>query len=513
MIIIVGKGYKYILAQFTDFFGTVDKTIISLKSEIGKKQYTKLFGKPLKLQKEKMKIRIISIKQSTLSNFFIIPIKSNLIIKTSACDYGYDVYSACGVKHVLLFTEKIKIEIKKSKNHAISIFQTKLTDFLDDGLAFIKNKVRIPYKIKPVLPQNRDYMEGVLPVNQILAIQNYVNFKGYLSNMFALNPSIDEFFRNIQYLEEYNPQTDTLNFTNIVKLEITRCKLGYTNFDSFITEFNQNPKIRIELGIQSQYQLTSRSYQRNLMAISSTLKEYGDILIQECKDLKLIGGKIAIWDRRFFECNSNGMKFKEKGMFSDPDAGHYVKKTGKYSVLSGTGYTDSCIVDDWWMLPIYWDAVSANKNDNTIFINTVDDFLSTIDTKPIFMIADAGPDSHKSNKVVIDHGVIPIIAARANSVGDILKTDSGNHFRGEYIPRMYHRLLGKLYNLRTIVERKNSNEVVGHNRSKMSNRGIEQARIFVSISNITALLTALTAFKIGRLDLIRSPSAFRRLSI
>jgi len=129
------------------------------------------------------------------------------------------------------------------------------------------------------------------------------------------------------------------------------------------------------------------------------------------------------------------------------------------------------------------------------------------------LIGDAGPDSHDSNKVVIDYGVIPIIAARANSVGYILKTDSGNNFRGEYIPRMYHRLLGKLYNLRTIVERKNSNEVVGYHRSKMTNRGIELAKIFVSVPNITALLTALTAFKVGRHDLIRAPSAFRRLLI
>ena len=511
MILIVGKGYKYILAQFTDFSETIHKITISLKSETGKKEYTKLFGKPLKLQKEKVKVRIISIKQSTLSDFFRIPIISNLTRKIKAYDDGYDVYSLCGVKHKLLFTEKIKV--KKSKNHAISIFQTKLTDFLDNGLAFIKTKIRIPYKIKPVLPQNEDYMEGALPDNQILAIQTYKDFKGYISNMFALNPSIDEFFRRLQDIEGYNPQTDTLNFNNVIKLEIARCKLGYTNFDSFITEFNQNPKIRIELGIQSKEQLTPRSYQRNLTIMGSSLKEYGEILIQECRDLKLIGGKIAIWDRRFFECNSNGMKFKETGMFSDPDAGHYVKKTGKYSVLSGTGYTDSCIVDDWWMLPIYWDAVSANKNDNTIFISTANDFLSSIDTKPIFLIGDAGPDSHKSNQVVIDHDVIPIIAARANSVGEILKTDSGNHFRGEYIPRKYHRLLGKLYNLRTIVERKNSNEVVGHHRSKMSNRGIEHAKTFVSISNITALLTALTAFKVGRLDLIRSPSAFRNISI
>jgi len=35
----------------------------------------------------------------------------------------------------------------------------------------------------------------------------------------------------------------------------------------------------------------------------------------------------------------------------------------------------------------------------------------------------------------------------------------------------------------------------------MTNRGIEWARIFVSVSNIAALLTALTAFKVGRHDL------------
>ena len=74
-------------------------------------------------------------------------------------------------------------------------------------------------------------------------------------------------------------------------------------------------------------------------------------------------------------------------------------------------------------------------------------------------------------------------------------------------------MLGKLYNIRTTVERKNSNEVVGYHRSKMPKRGIEWARIFVSVSNIAALLTALTAFKVGRHDLIRAPSAFRSLSI
>jgi hypothetical protein len=52
---------------------------------------------------------------------------------------------------------------------------------------------------------------------------------------------------------------------------------------------------------------------------------------------------------------------------------------------------------------------------------------------------------------------------------------------------------------------------VGYNRSKTPTRRIEWAKMFVSIGNITSLLTALTAFKVGRKDLIRAPTAFRRL--
>ena len=510
MITIVNKGYKYILTQLTDISGTVNKITISLKSKSGRKQYEKIFKRKLGLPKQTIKIRIISINQSSLLDFFTIPIENILTRKTIAGDHGFEITSALGTKYLFLFTEKVKKKIKKSR--PVSIFQTIISEFSDNISSFIKT-VRVPYKIKPIKVHSSDYMEGILPTDQIIAFNNYPNFNGYLSNILSLNPSLDDFFTKMQAVEGYNPQTNILNFNNIIKLEMARCKLGYVNIDSFVAEFNQNLKLRIELGIQSKELLSVRSYHRNLMTIGSSLNEYGEILIQECRDLKLIGSKIAIWDRRFFECNSNGIKNKKTGMFSDPDAGHYVKKTGKYSVLVGTGYTDTCIVDDWWMLPVYWDAVSANKNDNTIFISTAEDYLSSTAIKPIFLIGDAGPDGHDSNKVVLNHGVIPIIAARANSVGYILKTDSGNHFRGEYIPRIYHRLLGKLYSMRTAVERKNSNEVIGYHRSKMPNRGIEWARIFVSVSNIAALLTALTAFKVGRHDLIRAPSAFRSLSI
>lgn len=74
--------------------------------------------------------------------------------------------------------------------------------------------------------------------------------------------------------------------------------------------------------------------------------------------------------------------------------------------------------------------------------------------------------------------------------------------------RFWDRLI-----IRTTVERKNSYDVVGYNRSKTLTRGNLWAKTYVSISNIATLLTALTAFKIGRHDMIRTSRAFRRLNI
>lgn len=505
MIKIVGKGYKYFFKQFDDFLGVIKQTLISLKRADGQKQYEKYFGRKAREKKIPQKIRILSIFQTKLSDF--------LAKRTRSIRKCQNI--VCGNQQIL-FKESNKVQIKKRhKNRAIHIFQTKLTDFIDGAIAFIKRKIKLPYRTKPVQVDNDKNMEDAIPGSQVAAFKKYTTFRGYLSNLFALNPSLDAFFIDLQSKYGYKPQDnhDFLSFNNILKLEIARCKLGYEHFNSWVTEFNQNESLRQELGIQGHYPLSMSSYMRNLNIVSSGLNEYANQLKQECRDFNLIGDDIWIWDRRFFECNCNGIKLKETGKFSDPDAGHYVKKTGDYSVLTGTGYTDTGFVDRSWGLPTYWDAVGANKNDNTIFKNTVIEGMKSSEKRPAFILSDAGPDSHESNKLVLGYGIIPVIAARSNSIGDIIKTDEGDCFRGEYIPREYHRILDRIYDLRTIIERKNSNEVVGYNRSEMPTRGISWAKCFVYISNITALLTGLTAYKVGRNDLIRAPGAFRRLSV
>ncbi len=503
MIKIVSKGYKFILKQLDDFCGDVTETVISLKSAEGREKYELVFERKIPEKVKNVKTRILSVFQTKLTDF-----SEKMIRIIRKCQ---DI--VCGRLHILFEEPDQDQKKRQSKSHPISIYQTRLTDFFHDTISLIKRKIRLPYRTKPARA-NDQHVADKLADDQRIAFNEYTNFHGYLGNFFLLNPSTDNYFLDLQLKLRYKPQLDFLNLNNIFKLEVARCKLGRPHFNTWIDEINYNELLRAELGIRSKFKITDRSYIRNLKIVSSGLDGYADILKNECRDLNLIGDKLWIWDRRFFECNCSGIKDSKTGKLSDPDAGHYVKKTGKYSILTGTGFTDTGFVDHLWGLPSYWGAVGANKNDNTIFKQTVIDGVKSIKLpakKPNFILSDAGPDSHESNKLVLRYGIVPVIAARDNSVGEIIKTDEGDCFRGEYIPREYHRILGRLYDLRTIIERKNSSEVVGYNRSEMPNRGIDWARCFVSISNITALLTALAACKVGRYDLIRAPSAFRRL--
>jgi hypothetical protein len=58
-----------------------------------------------------------------------------------------------------------------------------------------------------------------------------------------------------------------LAFNNVFKLEIARCKLGYSNFESFVRDYNQNQSLRKKLKINSGEKITLSSFRRNLKMI------------------------------------------------------------------------------------------------------------------------------------------------------------------------------------------------------------------------------------------------------
>ncbi|MCS3924886.1 transposase [Methanosalsum natronophilum] len=512
MFKIITKAYKFCAFQLNDFPTISSNIVINLKTLKGQSSYKKLFSKFTRVTVDTIKCRPFFLDQSLLTDY------SHTIGNEEPRDIdisiGYILKNPNDFKiHVVTSNGKNKKSRQTSKRHLLHIFQTMLTDFLRENISSIKNRIRLPYRKIPRTTGKYVEDNTGIPKDQIAAFNSFRGFKGYLNRLFTLNPSLNKFFDSIQNEMGYKTQYDFLNFKNIVKLEILRCKLAYSNIESFVRDYNENKTIQREINIQNNGTLSLSSYRRGLHKVSNQLLKYAQSLIIECRYLGLIDDKIWAWDRRFIKRNCNGIKSRSTGLTSDSDSGKYVKRSGSYNVLSGTGYTDTCIVDSLFGLPVYWDAVDASKNDNTVFQETVRKFQlpKPKSRNSIVLLADAGPDSYKSNIEVINRGVIPVIAARSNSVGNILKTDRGNHFRADYIPRKYHHLLQKLYDIRTTVERKNSFEVVGYNRSKTLTRGIEAARMFVTIRNITALLTALTAFKVQRIDLIRYQSAFRNL--
>jgi hypothetical protein len=114
-----------------------------------------------------------------------------------------------------------------------------------------------------------------------------------------LNPSLDAYFNSVQISIGYIPKLETSALNNVFKLEMARCKLGYSNLESFIRDYKQNQALRKELKIKSEEKITLSSYRRNLKIIHPYLNKFVETLKQECRNLKLIGDKIWIWIEDF----------------------------------------------------------------------------------------------------------------------------------------------------------------------------------------------------------------------
>jgi hypothetical protein len=254
MIKIIDKGYKYLLLQLSDFLGIAQTIVLSLKSIEGRKKYEKIFGRKSKDKKENIRVYALHANQSLLTDFI-----SSLFEKSTSSAIFHNYFLSKSSNFKIVFQNTNKKNRKKAKNNRrciIFVFQTLLSDFFEDMINVLKRKVNIPYKVKPLIVKSKDYMETFLPLNQILAFRCIKTFKGYLGNIFSLNPSIDSYFNNLQVSMGYTPQLEELAFNNVFKLEVSRYKLGYSNLESFIRDYNQNQALRQELKIKSRGKVT-----------------------------------------------------------------------------------------------------------------------------------------------------------------------------------------------------------------------------------------------------------------
>src|ERR1700690_444929 len=121
MIRIVGKGYKYLLKQLSDFLEISKTIVISLKSVEGREKYEKVFGRKLEDKKANPIIRIIAANQSFLTDFI-----SNLYEKPMSFAIVSDYFLTKNSNFKIIFLKNFKEnkkEIKTGKRCIISIFQ------------------------------------------------------------------------------------------------------------------------------------------------------------------------------------------------------------------------------------------------------------------------------------------------------------------------------------------------------------------------------------------------------
>lgn len=120
-------------------------------------------------------------------------------------------------------------------------------------------------------------------------------------------------------------------------------------------------------------------------------------------------------------------------------------------------------------------------------------------------------DSAANNEFCNAKGISAYIQARNFKNKDLIKTERGKTFNPEYVEITDMRVLERIADRRSECEREFSRDKWGYRRDRMSNRGGKEAELYMLITMITTLLTAITAFCVGRADLIRSTSAFKRL--
>ncbi|MHA1271521.1 MAG: hypothetical protein ACTSPY_17140 [Candidatus Helarchaeota archaeon] len=391
---------------------------------------------------------------------------------------------------------------KRSKSFHIPKGQTKLDQFFSKSFKSNTKEFRLPFKQKVLFPE---IPKPISKSTEYIAIQNYLRFKGYLTHIFQLNSM--EYWDELELNNKFKKIFNKISIKKFFQMEICRYKIGIDKIWKWTDYLKFNRQLLEILDILKEDILSINQYSIMLRSLGSEMVfNYFYKLVKECIKYKLIDRKILIWDGRFLESFCSKNINKKLGKYSDTEAGKY-KHIGKYF---GVGYNDSTLMCAKYNLTVYYDIYPANKNDNIVFRNTITNYYKLFnDYATKILIVDAGPYSRKSLELVKSYKDVPLILAKKNIKKDVIKVGKRKYINIKYVPENYIPHLNRILNLRTKIECQFSAPKVCYALNRMFNRGIENAKIATGKLKCTELLTALTALKLNRLDLVNSPSAFR----
>jgi len=371
-----------------------------------------------------------------------------------------------------------------------------------------QRNVHLPHHMAPRVADHGEFAAGKIDPMELAALKECVSCSGYLGHVFALEDFAA--FESAEFSLEQERPFGRFNPVDVLKLEVARCKLGIGRYGEWARLLDAAwPLFLDELHLDCHSTPGARQYSAMVAALgSSNLFNYFQHLVEQEVSFGLVDFKLGIWDARFVESNCSGRTNKATGTLYDPEAG----KCKLHSGYKGVGYKESIVYDGLLGLKVYYEVLAANRNDKPLYRLAYTHYVGAGWPPFQYMLADGGAGgSVENNRITREFGTIPILRWKKSSKPYVIKVGKGYYFDGRAIPAHLHPVLERFYAVRTTCERTNSGDDWVYDRDRMPNRGVENARIFVGIQNITEALTACTAFKVGRPDLARSPAAFRRL--
>ena len=394
-----------------------------------------------------------------------------------------------------------------STTEILSKSQKRIHEFIDWEP---KLKDRYLYRFPRVkIPRFEDFGMRVISKMEWDMHRYLKGFSGFFENLFEFNDF--SFFQDLQgVLEDDGVSFKDMFIEDVLAYEMLRINLGFKNYSGIermgkflsyppLFSITHNPKF-FPKAQDISYVMTRIP--------SEALFEFFQLLVKECIDCGIIIPRILIWDGQFIRSNCNNNKKKGHSTYTDPEAG-YCRHNG---MKKGVGYDPGILYahcfNRWF--PVYFKMFAGNRNDIRAFKETMKDFFSQTEYEWQVLIADSGPYSLQNMENIRFKGLIPIIRARKNlKTHPVRELKKGFFFNIDYIPKGWSDdYFLKIYNFRPMIEQGNSSNNTFYNAFRMNTRGMDAAIKLRSILYILTLLKALTAYKLGRPNLIMKPSSF-----
>jgi hypothetical protein len=298
--------------------------------------------------------------------------------------------------------------------------------------------------------------------------------------------------------------------SDVVKFEIHRILQGFESYNDYFRMGEMSPvvmdppAINMTHAAPSAHHITERLRQIGIQKI----QEFFNQLVGEARSLGLIRDVLHVWDGQFHETwlQQNKPRKSSRSQFYGGTYNHGGAKVG-VGVYEGT-------IMDWngiCTIPIHTDIFPANRNENPALREGVQNaYLKIQNPVPYFFLADKGPSGYDTQKMLWNIGTIPIIPVNDRTANGIRITKNKElRFYKEFTGDTQDETLERLYAIRPRIEEHYSLNDTVYRGAHLHCMGEVMTKIEILLLNCLGVLVPLTAYKIGRPDLMWSPTCFR----